>query len=78
LTGFVPALVTVKAGKPVALVVIGRVERTCATEIATKDFGVNPPLPFDRAVTVVVTPKKVRSYRNACGMDMIQGELRVQ
>ena len=43
-----------------------------------RDFGVNQPLPLDKTVTVVVTPKKPGTYRFACGMDMIAGELRVQ
>ena len=76
--GFVPAKVTVKAGTPVALLVTRKVERTCATEIVMKDFGVNQPLPLDKTVTVVVKPKKPGTYRFACGMDMIAGELRVQ
>ncbi len=76
--GFVPAAVTAKAGAPVALYVTRKVERTCATEIVMKDFGVNQPLPLDKTVTVVVNPKKPGTYRFACGMDMIAGELRVQ
>lgn len=76
--GFVPATVTVKAGTPVALQVTRKVERTCATEIVMKDFGVNQPLPLDKTVTVVVNPKKAGTYRYSCGMDMIAGELRVQ
>ncbi len=76
--GFVPDKVAVKAGAPVALYVTRKVERTCATEIVMKDFGVNQPLPLDKTVTVVVNPKKAGTYRFACGMDMIAGELRVQ
>lgn len=76
--GFVPDKVTVKAGTPVALVVTRKVERTCATEIVMKDFGVNQSLPLDKPITVVVSPKKPGTYRFACGMDMIAGELRVQ
>ncbi len=76
--GFVPATITVRSGAPVALHVTRKVERTCATEIVMKDFGVNQPLPLDKTVTVVVNPKKAGTYRFACGMDMIAGELRVQ
>ncbi|GEJ57748.1 cupredoxin domain-containing protein [Anaeromyxobacter diazotrophicus] len=74
--GFVPAEVTVKHGKPVKLVVTRKVERTCATEIVMKDFGVNQPLPLNQPVTVTVTPKKAGEYRFACGMDMIAGVLK--
>ena len=75
--GFVPATVTAKHGQPVKLVVTRKVERTCATEIVMKDFGVNQPLPLDKAVSVTVTPKKAGQYRFACGMDMIAGVLKV-
>ncbi|HVI74599.1 MAG TPA: cupredoxin domain-containing protein [Anaeromyxobacteraceae bacterium] len=75
--GFVPAEVAVKHGQPVKLVVTRKVERTCATEIVMKDFGVNQPLPLNKAVTVTVTPKEAGEYRFACGMDMIAGVLKV-
>jgi plastocyanin domain-containing protein len=76
--GFEPSVVNVKAGKPVRLVVTRKTERTCATEIVMKDFGVNQPLPFEKPVTVVVSPKGPGAYRFACGMDMIAGVLKVQ
>ena len=75
--GFVPAEVAVKHGQTVKLVVTRKVERTCATEIVMKDFGVNQPLPLEKPVTVTVTPKKPGAYRFACGMDMIAGVLKV-
>lgn len=74
--GFVPAEITVKHGKPVKLVVTRKVERTCATEIVMKDFGVDQALPLNEPVTVTVTPKKAGEYRFACGMDMIAGVLK--
>ena len=76
--GFEPSTVTVKRGKPVKLVVTRKTERTCATEIVMKDFGVNQPLPLEKPVTVVVTPKSPGQYRYACGMNMIAGTLKVQ
>jgi plastocyanin domain-containing protein len=76
--GFVPAAVKVKAGIPVKLVVTRKTERTCATEIVIKDYGVNQPLPLDQAVEVTFTPKKAGSVRYACGMDMIAGVLTVE
>jgi plastocyanin domain-containing protein len=76
--GFVPAEIPAKAGEPVKLVVTRKVERTCATEIVMKDFGVNQPLPLGKPVAVTVTPKKAGAYRFACGMDMIAGTLKVE
>src|SRR5690349_16208122 len=76
--GFVPSTVTVKHGKPVQLVVTRKVERTCATDIVSKDLGVNQALPLDKPVTVHLTPKKAGEYRFACAMDMIAGTLKVE
>src|SRR5512133_1755175 len=76
--GFVPAQVKVKAGQPVKLVVTRKTEVTCATEIVMKDFGVNQKLPLNKAVTVTVTPKKPGTYRYACAMDMIAGDLKAE
>ena len=76
--GFEPSVVTVKAGRPVKIVVTRKTERTCATEIVMKDFGVNQPLPYEKSVTVVVSPKGPGQYRFACGMNMIAGTLNVQ
>ena len=75
--GFVPAAAKVKAGRPVKLVVTRRTERTCATEIVIKDYGVNQPLPLNQSVEVTFTPKKAGPVRYACGMDMIAGVLTV-
>ena len=76
--GFVPSTVTVEHGKPVKLVVTRKVERTCATDIVSKDLGVNQALPLDKPVTVHLTPKKAGEYRFACAMDMIAGTLHVE
>lgn len=76
--GFVPDQITVKSGQPVKLVVTRKVDRTCATEIVMRDFGVSQPLPLDKPVTITVTPKKVGEYRFACGMDMIAGVLKAE
>lgn len=76
--GFVPAEVRVKKGQPVQLEVTRLTNRTCATEIVMKDFGVNQPLPLGKVVSVTVTPKGPGAYRFACAMDMIAGTLRVE
>lgn len=76
--GFVPAAAKVKAGRPVKLVVTRKTDRTCATEIVIKDYGVNQPLPLNQPVEVTLTPKKAGPVRYACGMDMIAGVLTVE
>ena len=76
--GFVPSEIQAKPGETVKLAVTRKTERTCATEIVMKDFGVNEPLPLGKTVTVTVRPAKPGSYRFACGMDMVAGALVVR
>lgn len=76
--GFVPDQIKVKKGQPVQLVITRKTDKTCATEIVIKDYGVNLTLPLGKPVTLVLTPKKAGSIRYACGMDMISGVLVVE
>jgi plastocyanin domain-containing protein len=76
--GFVPAEVKVKAGQPVKLVITRQVERTCATDIVIKDFGIQKALPLHQAVEVDFTPQKTGKVRYACAMDMIAGVIVVE
>ena len=76
--GFVPAQVKVKAGQPVKLVVTRKTDRTCATEIVIKDFGINKPLPLNQPVEITFTPTKAGKLRYACAMDMIAGVITVE
>ena len=76
--GFVPAEVKVRKGEPIKLVVTRKVERTCATEIVMKDFGVNQPLPLDKAVEIELTPDRDGQIKYACAMGMIGGVLLVE
>jgi plastocyanin len=73
--GFTPAKAAVKKGEKVRLVVTRKVERTCATELVMKDYGINQPLPLDKAVVIEFTPTKSGGIHYACAMDMIGGEL---
>ena len=77
--GFVVANApTLKAGQPVTLVVTRSVEKTCATDIVLKEFGISQPLPLNKPVEVTFTPKKAGTVRFACAMDMIAGGLKVE
>ena len=77
--GFVvPNEPKLKAGEPVTLVITRSVEKTCATDIVIKDFGVSQPLPLNKPVEVTFTPTKPGSVRFACAMDMISGSIRVE
>ncbi len=73
--GFVPARAAVKAGQPVKLVVTRKTDRTCATEIVLKQYGISRSLPLNQAVEVTFTPAKAGPIRYACGMDMVAGTL---
>jgi plastocyanin domain-containing protein len=76
--GFVPALTKVKVGQVVTMVVTRKVEKTCATDIVIKDFGINKPLPLNEAVEITLTPSKPGKIRFACSMDMVAGELQAE
>lgn len=76
--GFEPASVRLKLGQPVRLVVTRKVERTCATDIVVKEYGIKEPLPLNKPVEVRFTPRKPGAIRYACAMDMIAGSLIVQ
>jgi plastocyanin domain-containing protein len=76
--GFEPAIIHLKQGQPVTLVVTRRTERTCAKEMVIADYGVRKNLPLDQAVEITFTPAKSGEVRYACGMDMIAGKLIVQ
>ena len=73
--GFEPATVRVKAGQPVTLVVTRVVERTCATDIVIKDYGIRKPLPLKQAVVIRLTPRHPGAIRYACARDMVAGTL---
>jgi plastocyanin domain-containing protein len=76
--GYVPARIEARKGVPLTLVITRKTNRTCATEIVVKEYGINQPLPLDQPVTVTLTPRKAGQVRFACGMDMISGTLVVQ
>jgi len=71
--GFEPDKVQARRGEPLTLVITRTTEKTCATEIVVKDYGINTPLPLDKPVSVTFTPSKSGPVRFACAMDMIGG-----
>jgi plastocyanin domain-containing protein len=76
--GFVPADVTVPAGKPVTMVVTRKTDRTCAKEMVIADRGIQVALPLNQAVEVKFTPDSAGVIRYACGMDMLSGRVTVK
>ena len=73
--GFEPATIKVNAGQPVRLVVTRKVERTCATDVVVKEYGIRKALPLNQPVVVRFTPRKTGTIRYACAMDMVAGQL---
>jgi plastocyanin domain-containing protein len=76
--GWVPDRIPARAGQPLTLVVTRTTDRTCATEIVVRDYGINARLPLNKPVTVTFTPRKAGEVKFACGMDMISGVVVVQ
>jgi plastocyanin domain-containing protein len=76
--GFEPAVVKVRAGSPVTLMVTRRTERTCATELVLKEHGINQPLPLNQAVEITFTPTQSGDLTYACAMDMYRGTVHVE
>ena len=76
--GFEPDKVPATKGKPLTLVITRTTDKTCATEIVVKDYGINTPLPLNKAVSVTFTPTRSGQVKFACGMDMIGGVVVVQ
>lgn len=76
--GFVPAVVTVQAGRPVTLLVTRKTDRTCATELVLKTHGINEKLPLGKTVVIRFTPEKTGTLEYSCGMDMYHGKIVVR
>ena len=73
--GYSPAVVRVKAGRPVRLVFDRRDTGSCSEEIVFPDFGVRKFLPTGEKTVVEVTPPKPGRYEFTCGMSMLRGAL---
>ena len=77
--GFEPAVVKVKKGEPVTLVITRKTEKTCATEIVIDEEKISTKLPLGKPVTVTFTPKKAGDMKYGCAMGkMIGGVLKVE
>ena len=76
--GFVPARVTVQAGRPVTMLVTRKTEKTCATELVMASQNIHEKLPLNQTVAITFTPTSAGEITYACGMDMISGTVVVQ
>lgn len=73
--GYSPALIRVKAGRPVRLVFDRRDSGSCSEEVVFPEFGVRRFLPTGKRTVVEVTPPKAGRYDFTCGMSMLHGAL---
>ena len=73
--GYDPAVVKVKAGRPVRIVFDRKERSGCSEEVVLPDFNVRKFLPPFKNTAVEVTPPKPGTYEFTCGMSMLRGKL---
>ena len=73
--GYDPAVIRVKAGRPLRLIFDRQEENSCSEEIVLSDFGIRKFLPAFRRTAVDVTPATPGRYSITCGMSMLHGTI---
>jgi plastocyanin domain-containing protein len=76
--GYSPAILKVKAGRPIRLVFDRRDTGACSEEVVFPDFGIRRFLPTGKKTTVEVPVSGPGRYEFACGMSMHHGALVVE
>jgi plastocyanin domain-containing protein len=76
--GYSPAVIRVRAGRPVRLVFDRRDTGSCSEEVVFPDFGVRRFLPTGKKTVVEITPPRAGQYEFTCGMGMLRGALIVE
>jgi plastocyanin domain-containing protein len=71
--GYSPALVRVKAGRPVRLVFDRKDTSSCSEEVVFPDFGIRKFLPTGKRTSIDITPATPGRYEFMCGMSMLHG-----
>ena len=73
--GYSPAIVRVRAGRPVRLE-FHRIDRSsCTEEVVIPDFGIRSFLPTGRTTAVEFTPPAPGAHEFACGLGMVRGRI---
>ena len=72
--GYSPAVVRVRAGRPVLLEFHRDETSSCTEEVVLPDFGIRTYLPPHRTTSVTFTPAE-GTYEFACGMGMVRGKI---
>ena len=73
--GYSPAVVRVRAGRPVRLEFYRDETSGCTEEVVLPDFGIRMFLPPHRTTPVEFTPARAGSYEFTCGMGMVRGRV---
>jgi plastocyanin domain-containing protein len=73
--GYSPAVVRVRAGRPVRLEFHRVDHSSCTEEVVIPDFGVRSFLPTGRTTAVEFTPSAPGAHEFACGMGMVRGKI---
>jgi plastocyanin domain-containing protein len=73
--GYSPAVVRVRAGRPVRLEFYRDETSGCTEEVVLPDFGIRTFLPPHRTTSVEFTPQRAGSYEFTCGMGMVRGRV---
>lgn len=76
--GYSPAVVKVRAGRPVRLDFFRNETNSCTEEVVIPDFGIRKFLPAHRTTAVEFTPERPGEYEFTCGMGMVRGRIEVE
>lgn len=76
--GYSPAVVKVRAGRPVRLEFFRDETNSCTEEVVLPDFGIRSFLPAHQTTPVDFTPTRPGDYEFTCGMGMVRGRLVVE
>ena len=73
--GYSPAVVRVRAGRPVRLEFHRKDRSSCTEEVVIPDFAIRSFLPTGRTTAVEFTPSAPGIHEFACGMGMVRGKI---
>jgi Cu+-exporting ATPase len=68
--GYEPSKIEVEAGKPVTLVFVREIEKTCMTGVVFPDLGIEKDLPVGEKVEIELTPEAGGTIAFQCPMGM--------
>jgi plastocyanin domain-containing protein len=73
--GYSPAVIRVRAGRPVRLEFYRKDRSSCTEEVVIPDFAIRSFLPTGRTTPVEFTPPAPGEHEFACGMGMVRGRI---